>query len=251
MDMKWIFLSPHLDDIAFSCGGQIWDLTNSGHHVEIWTISAGDPPDEFLSPFALSLHHNWGLGLDAVKIRRVEDQKACEIIGAVPRYFPHLDCIYRKTPTGEFYYSSEADIFGGLDPREIDRIDELSSQLMEELPAEATVVAPLGIGNHVDHELTRKAANRLGIPLLFYADYPYARDVDGKQILKFMDSSAEWQFEEFPVSDTGLEKWILAAGTYKSQITTFWENENDLGLQIREFSRFLGQFKLWRAVEDH
>jgi LmbE family N-acetylglucosaminyl deacetylase len=251
MDMKWIYLSPHLDDIAFSCGGQIWDLTNRGQSVEIWTISAGDPPDDILSPLAQALHLNWGLGLDVVQIRREEDQQACEIIGAVPRYFSYLDCIYRKTPVGEFYYSSEGDIFGGLDPREMDLIDMLSNQLLEELPKEARVVAPLGIGNHVDHELTRKAANRLGIPITFYADYPYAREVDGKQTLEFMELSNEWKFEEFPVSEVGLEKWILAARAYRSQVNTFWVNDEDLDLQIREFSGFSGRFKLWRAVGDH
>lgn len=249
--MKWIFLSPHLDDIAFSCGGLVWDLTHNGHSVEIWTINAGDPPDGDLSPFAQALHLNWGLGLDAVQIRRNEDQKACQIIGAAPRYFSYLDCIYRKTPEGEFYYSTDEDIFGGLDPREADLIDRLSRQLLEELPEDARVVAPLGIGNHVDHELTRKAANRLGIPLAFYADYPYAREVDGKETLEFMERSSEWQYEEFPVSEAGLENWILAAQAYRSQISTFWENNEDLGLQVREFFNFLGSFKLWRAVESH
>jgi len=251
MVMKWIFLSPHLDDIAFSCGGLVWDLVNNGHHLEIWTICAGDPSEEDLSPFALEKHRSWGLGLDAVQIRREEDQKACQIIGAAPRYFSYLDCIYRKPPEGEFYYPAEGDIFGGLDPREADLIERLSNQLLEELPDDARVVAPLGIGNHVDHELTRKAANRLGIPLTFYADYPYAREVDGKEILDFMDCSLDWQYEEVPVSETGLEKWILAAKAYRSQISTFWENDEDLGLQIKEFSDFLGRFKLWRAVENH
>ena len=251
MVMKWIFLSPHLDDIAFSCGGLVWDLANSGHSVEIWTINAGDPLDDDLSPLAQALHLNWGLGLDAVQIRRNEDQKACQIIGAAPRYFSYLDCIYRKTPEGEFYYSTDGDIFGGLDPREVDLIERLSGQLLEELPEDVRIVAPLGIGNHVDHELTRKAANRLGIPLAFYADYPYAREVDGKETLEFMERSSEWQYDEYPVSETGLENWVLAAQAYRSQISTFWENDEDLGLQIREFSTFLGRFKLWRAVEDH
>jgi len=249
--MKWIFLSPHLDDIAFSCGGLVWDLTDTGHSVEIWTINAGDPPDEDLSPLAQALHHNWGLGSDVVQIRRNEDQKASKIIGAVPRYFSYLDCIYRKTPEGEFYYTADGDLFGGLDSRETDLIEKLTVQLLEELPEDARVVAPLGIGNHVDHELTRKAANRLGIPLTFYADYPYAREVDGKEILEIMERSSEWQYDEFPVSETGLEKWILAAQVYRSQINTFWENDTDLGLQIKEFLANMGEFKLWRAVEDH
>ena len=251
MVMKWIFLSPHLDDIAFSCGGMVWDLVNDGHSVEIWTINAGDPPDDDLSPLAQELHLNWELGLDAVQIRRNEDQKACQIIGATPRYFSYLDCIYRKTSDGKFYYSSDGDIFGGLDPREMDLIERLSGHLLEELPEDARVVAPLGIGNHVDHELTRKAANRLGIPLAFYADYPYTRELDGKETLEFMERSPEWQYEEFPVSETGLKNWILAAQAYRSQISTFWDNDADLERQIREFSTFLGRFKLWKADEDH
>ena len=249
--MKWIFLSPHLDDIAFSCGGLVWDLANNGHSVEIWTITAGDPPNGDLSPLAQALHLNWELGLDAVQIRRNEDRKACQIIGATHRYFSYLDCIYRKTPEGEFYYSADGDIFGGLDPREMDLIEKLTGQLLEELPEDARVVAPLGIGNHVDHELTRKAANRLGIPLAFYADYPYAREVDGKETLEFMERSSEWQYEEFPVSEIGLENWILASQAYRSQISTFWANDEELGLQIKDFSTFLGRFKLWKAVEDH
>lgn len=251
MGMKWIFLSPHLDDIAFSCGGLVWDLTAAGHDVDIWTIAAGDPPGDDLSPFAEELHLTWGLGMDAVQIRRTEDQLACQIIGAAPRYFPYLDCIYRKSPAGNYYYASEEAIFGGLDTREAGLIERLSGELLEEIPEDAHLVAPLGIGNHVDHELTRKAANRLGRPLLFYADYPYAREADGKETLYFMERSSEWQGYEFPVSEVGLENWIRAAQVYRSQISTFWADDEDLGMQIREFSHFFGRFKLWKAVENH
>lgn len=249
--MNWIFLSPHLDDVAFSCGGLVWDLTNEGHAVEIWTINAGDPPDDDLSPLAQTLHQTWGLGLDAVKIRRAEDEKACQIIGASPRYFSYFDCIYRKTPTGDFYYSNEGDIFGGLDPREADLIESLSGELKEEIPEGVRVVAPLGIGNHVDHELTRKAITRLGLPLLYYPDYPYAREEEGKEILEFMENSLEWQSLDFSLTDKGLECWIQAAGVYKSQISTFWEDEEDLSQQIKDYSAHLGGNKLWMAIEDH
>ena len=249
--MKWIFLSPHLDDVAFSCGGLVWDLTNEGQSVEIWTINAGDPQGDELSTLAQVLHNNWGLGLNAVEVRRAEDKKACQIIGAAPRYFPYLDCIYRKTPQGDFYYSSEGDIFGGLDPREVGLLERLSEQLRAELPEEVRVVAPLGIGNHVDHELVRKAVSRLDIPLLYYPDYPYAREEEGKQTLKFMGTSLEWQSLDFPLTDRGLESWIEAAGVFQSQISTFWEDDQDLGLQIREFSTFLGENRLWMAIENH
>ena len=189
--------------------------------------------------------------MDAVRIRREEDQKACQIIGADPSYFSYLDCIYRKTPEGEFYYTSEQGIFGGLDPGEADLIERVTEELRSEIPDGARVVAPLGIGNHVDHELTRKAVNRLGIPLTFYADYPYAREDQGREILDFMEGSTEWQSEEFPISDEDLERWTLAARTYESQISTFWADQEDLGKQIREFASFQGGFKLWRAVEEN
>ncbi|MEZ4728018.1 MAG: PIG-L family deacetylase [Caldilineaceae bacterium] len=39
-----IYLSPHLDDVALSCGGQIFGATRTGQRVLIVTITAGDPP---------------------------------------------------------------------------------------------------------------------------------------------------------------------------------------------------------------
>ena len=148
-------------------------------------------------------------------------------------------------------YTSENDIFGGLDPGEFALIDKLSGHLENELQDGARVVAPLGIGNHVDHELTRKAVNRLDIPLTFYADYPYASEDQGTEILAFMERSEEWQYRQIPISDNGLELWIQASRAFGSQISTFWADEKDLSLQIREFSSSMGGIKLWEAIENH
>ena len=41
--MRWIYLSPHLDDAVFSAGGLIYEQTQAGTPVEIWTIMCGDP----------------------------------------------------------------------------------------------------------------------------------------------------------------------------------------------------------------
>jgi LmbE family N-acetylglucosaminyl deacetylase len=249
--MNWIFLSPHLDDIAFSCGGLVWEMVNQGASVEIWTICAGEPAESDLSPLAIKLHESWGLGLDAVRIRREEDLEACSNLGAEPRHFQYLDCIYRKSISGGFIYKNGSDIFGGLDQEEGDLITDLSRLLLDELPEEPNLVAPLGIGNHVDHQLTRKAANRLDLPLQFYADYPYAREREGQEILNFMASSGEWQSENYPISPEGLENWFLAANTYRSQISTFWEGEDVLRSEIEAFSERMGGVKLWNTVENH
>jgi hypothetical protein len=37
------------------------------------------------------------------------------------------------------------------------------------------VLAPLGIGRHVDHLITRGAAAELTLPVVYYSDFPYSR----------------------------------------------------------------------------
>jgi LmbE family N-acetylglucosaminyl deacetylase len=247
--MKWIYLSPHLDDAIYSCGGLIWEQTRAGEKVEIWTICAADPPDGPLSPFAETMHQNWGLEENAVQIRREEDRKASQIVGAVPRYFSYLDCIYRKSDSG-YYYQSDQDLFGGLDPGEANLINRLIEELKDQLPADARIVVPLGIGNHVDHELTRKAASRLGISLYYYADYPYARETDGIEILNFMAGSAEWEEENFLISKKGSQAWQEASQSYQSQNPIFWENEESLKKEIKAYSSTMGGVRLWKTVEE-
>ena len=246
--MKWIFLSPHLDDVVFSCGGFIWDLTSSGQEVEVWTVCAADPPPGKLSPFAAGLHNDWGLGDDAYQSRRREDRSACQILGAITRYLDYHDCIYRRAPEGDYYYQSEEGIFGGLDVREANLIDRLAEDLESTLPDKAHLIAPLGIGNHVDHEFTRKAASRLSRYPYYYADYPYAREGDGREIIKFINSADNWRGEIFPISDNGLRKWFEASRAYASQLSVFWENEAALDIEINQFSAILEGITLWKTT---
>ena len=71
---QWIFISPHLDDVALSCGGLVWRLAQEGQQVSIWTVLAGDPPDEDYSEFARINHQRWGIsGVEAIAMRREEE----------------------------------------------------------------------------------------------------------------------------------------------------------------------------------
>lgn len=79
--MKTIYLSPHLDDAALSCGGLVWMQAQAGERVEIWTMCAGDPPEGRLSDYAQAHHERWGLGREAVAARREEDARSCNILG--------------------------------------------------------------------------------------------------------------------------------------------------------------------------
>jgi LmbE family N-acetylglucosaminyl deacetylase len=246
--MKWIYLSPHLDDAVFSCGGLIWEQTQTGDEVEIWTICAGDSPDSQFSTLATMLHQDWGLSENAIQIRREEDKKASQILGTVSRFLSYPDCIYRKSAQGEFFYQTVEDIFAGIHPDELNLIDILEEDLKNRLPSDANIVAPLGIGNHVDHDITRKAVSRLGIPAFYYADYPYARDPDGKESLAVMERSADWTSEIHPITENGIQKWHQAARAYRSQIPVFWKNERSLLKEIREFVGINGGVMLLKTV---
>jgi hypothetical protein len=147
-------------------------------------------------------------------------------------------------------YQNEEDIFGGLNPEEIALIDHLSQDLGNQLPPEVILAAPLGIGNHVDHEITRKAVRELEIPVYYYADYPYLRDPDGLKILALMDSSEDWEKETFPITDSGLVEWHRSSLAYSSQISIFWESENSLLDEIRGILDIFGGLTLWNPVEN-
>ena len=119
--MTWIYLSPHFDDVALSCGGLVWEQSQARENVQVWTICAGEVPPGPLSPFAAELHARWEAGQNAPAERRVEDLAACRAMGAVHRHFDLPDCIYRRglDQTTHLYASEEA-IFGPIHPEEED-----------------------------------------------------------------------------------------------------------------------------------
>ena len=105
--MRWIYLSPHFDDAVLSCGGLIFEQTRQGLQTEIWTIFAGNPPPGPLSDFALQNHSLWGLtsAAETVAMRAAEDEEAASIVGAELVHFEIPDCIYRRSPEGEYLYT--------------------------------------------------------------------------------------------------------------------------------------------------
>ncbi|MGB9641545.1 MAG: PIG-L deacetylase family protein [Anaerolineales bacterium] len=220
--MKYIFLSPHFDDVVFSCGGLIWELTQRGDDVAVWTITTAKPNLTNLSPFAAQLHQRWGSLLDAVDVRMAEDSRAAQILGFRQKWFPVLDCIYRRAKDGTFLYDSESSLFGDLNPEDDALIEWLANELKALRKSKVQLISPLGVGHHVDHQLTRKAAEASGLPLWFYAEVPY--------ILKHADWQTKWLIALSPVlnqtiSPQAVHYWQKAAAAYASQISTFWSDE--------------------------
>jgi len=244
--MHWIYLSPHLDDVALSCGGLVWEQVQAGDSVSIWTVCAGSTPEGELSPFAKELHMRWETDQDAVAQRRVEDLHSCQRLGASYLHFTLPDCIYRRNPqTGEFLYTSEGALNGPLHPADTQHIHVLRKEFERFNRTDVTLVSPLGLGNHVDHQLTRQATEGLGYPLWHYQDYPYA--LRSKDILEHLEQIG-WKSQCFPISPQGLVAWQDSITAHASQISTFWKDEHEMRKAVGDYLEENQGIRLWRKL---
>jgi 2'-N-acetylparomamine deacetylase len=232
---EWVFLSAHFDDVVLSAGGMVWELANRGDEVEIWTICAGDPPfGRPLTPYAQLLHSFWGIGEDVPTTRSQEDAACCRVLGASSyRRYTVPDNIYRYFPgTDEPVVQALEDNFGPLQPLESYLIPSVSDFLHKNLRDACELVVPLSIGNHRDHVLTRKAAERLGISLWHYVDYPYL--IQGDYDLGDWVPCDAKQFS-LQISAAGLRAWQNGFACHRSQINLFWSDEDEMRASIERY----------------
>jgi LmbE family N-acetylglucosaminyl deacetylase len=242
--MTWIYLSPHLDDAALSCGGLIWQQTQSGKDVQVWTVCAGEFPPGPLSVFAQVLHKRWEISDDSVVTeRRREDLLALKLLGASGQHLSIPDAIYRRHPkTNEVLYSTWEEIQAGIAPGEERLIDRVVIDLANLLPKEAILVAPLTLGNHVDHLVTRVAAEQLRRPIRYYLDFPYTREF-AEVIMELMPAGFEQVI--YPISEKGLTAWQEGIAAYSSQLSSFWTSIKQMRREIQEYSEQFGGIVLW------
>lgn len=238
--MRWIYLSPHLDDAVLSAGGWIYEQTQSGNSVEIWTFMCGFPPPQELSPFAQVLHQQWGMtsAEEVVRGRRLEDVNAAKILGAQAVHFDFLDCIYRRGKNGEWLYS---DVF--VDPHEddMDYAAGIAKAISARLKPDDGLLCQFSIGKHVDHVLTRRAAELLGRPLHYVADIPYLFNFP-----EHLDPNRAGMKETaYPVSEAGLTLWQDAIEAYSSQMSMLFPSPEAMRSQISDYSAQNSGIRLW------
>ena len=87
--VRALFVSPHLDDVAFSCGGTFAALAAAGHECVLLTVFTQSVPDP--TGFALACQLDKGLppDVDYMALRRAEDHQAARRLGAAEVI--HLD----------------------------------------------------------------------------------------------------------------------------------------------------------------
>ncbi len=207
-----LFLSPHLDDAAFSCGGTVALMVQLGWRVVIataFTKSVSAP-----SGFALACQLDKGLSADVdyMALRRDEDEAFARVVGANEvLWLDHPEAPHRG-------YSSAPELFRGMGPNDNvwhDLVGDLAA-LRDRLRPDIAFI-PTGIGEHVDHLQVIRAVETvpdLGSLILQYRDMPYAirtpaSDADGDPLDSLLHA--------VDVSST-LSTKLRGAACYTSQI---------------------------------
>lgn len=240
--MRWIYLSPHLDDAALSAGGWIYDQTQSGHPVEIFDIMCGFPPTAELSPFAQVLHYTWGISeaAEVIRARRLEEERAAQILGAKIHYLDFLDCIYRQNERGEWLYST---VFVDPHPDEAELPARIAQVISARLNPDDELVCQFGVGLHVDHVTVRRAAELLGRRLHYVADIPYLFNTPEH----LPPHTAGMKENIQPVTESGLRSWVEAVAQYESQLSSLFTDSEQMRLKIRQYSSENGGIRFWSS----
>lgn len=235
---RYIYLSPHLDDAALSCGGAIAQHTSAGTPVLVVNICTGAlPPGAPLSPFAALMHARWNLSADEAMARRLrEDAEALEILRADGLQLDLLDAIYRMPQA----YADDESLFGP--PAEG---DPLASELQTRLEAladrfpDAVIYAPLGVGRHVDHVVTCAAArslSRSGASVAFYEDFPYVRS-ENALLQRLAELGGADRFLPLVTSiDSTLTRKIGAIEAYTSQLDALFGGAAAMAQAVRDYA---------------
>lgn len=170
-----LFLSPHLDDAVFSCGGTAARLSRCGWRVVVVTAFTASVPDP--GGFALACQTDKGIPpqTDYMALRRAEDARSVRIAGGRPLWLDLLEAPHRG-------YESADELFAGVVAGDTVHEELLRSlgEIMRRL-SPRLVFSPQAVGGHVDHLQVLRAV--LGLRqthpelkgrLLYYRDTPYA-----------------------------------------------------------------------------
>ena len=165
--MRVLAVSPHLDDAAFSVGGVLALLAEAGHSVTVVTCFTASVPEP--SGFALSCQTDKGLGADVdyMALRRAEDSSAMDVLGVSARHLPFPEAPHRG-------YESAAALFTGVLPGDViwQEVADALAEVIDDLGPDL-VLAPQGLGGHVDHLHVVRAVAALSGPTAWWRDAPY------------------------------------------------------------------------------
>jgi len=218
-------LSPHLDDAVFSCGATLARLADRGARIALvtaFTRSVADPQG-----FALACQTDKGLQpeIDYMALRRTENQTAADVLGIA-------EVMHLNLPEAPHRgYNSAAELFGKA--REDDTIDRAIRARLSELDQPELVLAPRGLGGHIDHRRLIAAIPEPWTPVtVLYRDTPYA--------LRIVPTANDAAEGAVPIA-AQLDRKLDACAAYATQLGFQFGGETAMRRALREFAEAEGR----------
>jgi LmbE family N-acetylglucosaminyl deacetylase len=237
-----LFLQPHYDDVALSCGATAAAWSAAGCAPHIVTVFASELVHAMVGELAARKHARWQLDdPDAVHAqRREEDGRAAAVLGCTIRWLGLPDAIYRGDR-----YPDDGALYGAVHPDEFALATHLAEELLQlpEWRPGTQLFVPLGIGDHVDHQLAFEAGRQLaarGVEVWAYEDLPYAIHTPAarEQRLARLAGAVD-EAERVSVAGT-LERKLSAVGAYGSQLPVIFRFAADYRAALAGHARAVG-----------
>jgi len=177
-----VYISPHLDDVALSCGGRILSeraLARSVLVVTVFTADAG--PCRNIPPRVRAR-------VGEMERRRREDERAMERLGVDSLWLEYPEAIFRDRVYHTLYGA-----FSRMATSDRDVIARLASEFHEllERVRPQRVYWPLGVGHHADHRV------------VFEAGVLVAESIASQRVERKSGRSADAPFRSLDPSDCG------------------------------------------------
>lgn len=156
-----LIISPHPDDLAFSIGGTILKGRRSTGKLAVTVFTRSS-----YGPFGCE-----GLSTEQISARRRdEDRRFFKTVGIPYVHLDFPDTTLRGYPNFESAREKERASDDPIFPTVRDTLRNLA-----ELIGVESVILPLGVGNHIDHLISRDALRfpKQGWNYIYYEDVPY------------------------------------------------------------------------------
>ncbi len=224
-----LFISPHLDDVSFSCGGLAACLADAGWRTVLATVFTATVLP--VSGFALACQLDKGLAADVdyMALRRAEDREAASLLGFTEiRWLDLPEAPHRG-------YHSDAALFGPIGAHDavMPALTASVLRLNDEIQPDLVLV-PQALGNHVDHQVVVLAAGHINIQAsrAYYRDTPYAiRDPDAAPAR----AVPNMPLVTVPI-EVAMARKVAAACAYASQIGFQFKTADALDHSLRAFA---------------
>jgi LmbE family N-acetylglucosaminyl deacetylase len=233
-----LFVSPHFDDAALSCGGTLGTYVARGESVAVVTVfTEGPPPGAALGAFARSF--TVSCGLEATEsdrlwqLRKEEDTAAMRRLGCAHRWLPYRDAIYRG------HYEGVFSLLGTVSTGDRPIIDDIEADILRlwHTTPRAKVYLPLGVGRHVDHQICYQLGGALGraaADVRYYEDFPYAYE-EGAVGQRLRELGVGMFSQSIDVSSQ-LDRRIAAIREYATQIPGLFGRADDVDVAVKSFA---------------